>query len=214
VTAAIFVGPSLDLHTARTVLPDAVFLPPAKQADLIGALGAYQPDVIGLIDGSFGQSLSVWHKEILFALEQGVAVLGAASMGALRAVELGPFGMQGVGEVYGWFSAGVLQDDDEVAVLHAPAEQGFRPITEPMVNIRATLARAREDRILTPAECEDVLGGQTAPFFESSAASYPGAHAPVGLRAGESIGVFHKCVRRRETRGRAAAVGNHSRPWL
>jgi hypothetical protein len=157
VKAVIFVGPSLDLDTARAILPGAVFMPPAAQADVIGAVGMHQPHVIGLIDGSFGQTRSVWHKEILFALEQGIAVLGASSMGALRAAELDVFGMQGVGEVYRLFCTGVLEDDDEVAVVHQPREQGFRPITEPMVNIRATLARASEQQAFGASECEAVL---------------------------------------------------------
>ena len=100
-------------------------------------------DELDLIAGAFGQSLSVWHKEILFALEQGIVVLGAASMGALRAAELDRFGVQGVGEVYRLFSSGALEDDDEVAVMHQPREQGYSPLTCAMVNIRATLARAR-----------------------------------------------------------------------
>ena len=37
--------------------------------------------VIGLIDGFFENVASVWHKEILFALSEGVQVFGAASMG-------------------------------------------------------------------------------------------------------------------------------------
>ena len=40
------------------------------------------------------------------------------------------------------FRDGVLQDDDEVAVLHGPEELGYPPLTEAMVNIRATLREA------------------------------------------------------------------------
>ena len=41
------------------------------------------------------------------------------------------------------FATAVLEDDDEVAVLHGPEELGYPPLTEAMVNIRATL-RGRE----------------------------------------------------------------------
>ena len=55
------------------------------------------PRAIGIIDGVFLDVASVWHREILWALSQGVHVFGAASMGALRAAELDGFGMRGVG---------------------------------------------------------------------------------------------------------------------
>ncbi|MBV9168799.1 MAG: hypothetical protein JOZ81_01785 [Chloroflexi bacterium] len=156
-TVVVFLGPSLDRASARALLPDAILLPPAAQADLLSAIGTYKPDVIGLVDGSFGQSQSVWHKEILFALSEGVAVVGAASMGALRAAELEPYGMQGLGEVYRLFSCRELEDDDEVAVAHGSADEGFRPMSEPMVNLRATLRWAGSADVLTTDVCSHVL---------------------------------------------------------
>ena len=33
----------------------------------------------------------------------------------------------------------MLEDDDEVALLHGPEEVGYAPVTEAMVNVRATL---------------------------------------------------------------------------
>jgi hypothetical protein len=86
VKVVVFLGPSLPLEDARKIL-DAIYLPPAKQADLISAAINHEPDAIALIDGTFHQSLSVWHKEILFALQRGIRVFGASSMGALRAAE-------------------------------------------------------------------------------------------------------------------------------
>lgn len=96
---------------------------------------------IGIVDGVFGNVPSVWHKEILFALSEGVEVVGAASMGALRAVELAGLGMRGLGRIYRMFLCGAWTDDDEVAVLHAPAELGFKPLSDAMANIRFTLRR-------------------------------------------------------------------------
>jgi hypothetical protein len=64
-------------------------------------------------------------------------------MGALRAAETWPFGMHGIGTVYRLYRSGALRDDDEVAILHGPPEVGALPLTEAMVNIRATLRAAR-----------------------------------------------------------------------
>jgi hypothetical protein len=75
-------------------------------------------------------------------MSQGVHVFGAASMGALRAAELAPFGMEGVGEVFAAFRDGILTDDDEVTVVHGPAASGYRVLSEAMVNFRFTLEAA------------------------------------------------------------------------
>jgi hypothetical protein len=157
VNAVVFLGPSLDRASARALLPEAVFLPPAGQADLLSAVGVYKPRVIGLIDGVFSQAQSVWHKEILFALDQQVAVVGASSMGALRAAELAMYGMQGVGEVYDLFRSGALEDDDEVAVAYAPAAHDFQVLSEPMVNVRATLNWAQSEGRLSEEVCAAVV---------------------------------------------------------
>jgi hypothetical protein len=103
---------------------------------------AVRPTVIAIVDGYFHNAPAVWHKEILWALSQGVRVIGGASMGALRAAELEPFGMEGAGRVFEAFRDGKLTDDDEVAVRHGPEEIGYPAVSEALVNIRATLAAA------------------------------------------------------------------------
>lgn len=108
-----------------------------------------KPSVIGIIDGYFEGVPSVWHKEILYAMSRGVHVLGASSMGALRAAELYQFGMEGIGAVFEAFRDGRLDDDDEVAVIHGPAELGFPPLSEAMVNIRRTLSDALAHDIIS-----------------------------------------------------------------
>ncbi len=110
-----------------------------------------QPQAIGIIDGYFDTMPSIWHKEILWAMRQGVHVSGSASMGALRAAELAAFGMEGVGAIFDAYRSGELEDDDEVAVVHAPAEKGYRALSMAMVNIRATLAAAEAQQIVRPA---------------------------------------------------------------
>lgn len=138
----VFLGPSLPLAEAQDILPGASFRPPVAQGDVYALLGPDQPDAIGIIDGVFYQDLPVWHKEIIDALERGVAVYGASSMGALRAAECAPYGMVGIGSIFEWYASGELIDDDEVAVAHYGPEQGWRPRTEPLVNLRATLGDA------------------------------------------------------------------------
>ena len=82
-------------------------------------------------------------------MSQGVHVFGSSSMGALRASELSRFGMCGVGAIFEDFYNGVLEDDDEVTVLHGPQELGYPNISEAMVNIRATLAKALQQDIIS-----------------------------------------------------------------
>jgi len=144
----VFLGPSLPLDEARHLL-DADYRPPVAQGDVLRSCreGARS---IAIVDGFFENVPSVWHKEILFALSSGIAVYGAASMGALRAAELYPFGMMGVGCVFEAYRDGRLEDDDEVAVTHGPAELGYPLLSEAMVNIRRTLAEATVAGVVDP----------------------------------------------------------------
>jgi hypothetical protein len=126
-----------------TKVPDHVdVLAPAALGSVFRAVEVGYA-AICLIDGYFGDIPSVWHKEILFALKKGVIVCGCSSMGALRAAELHPHGMVGFGWVYRAFRRGILQDDDEVCVIHAVPDFNFDPLSEAMVNIRYSLRRMR-----------------------------------------------------------------------
>jgi hypothetical protein len=142
----IFVGPTLSVQDAQSVL-DANYLPPVSQGDVYRT-SLHKPPVIGIIDGYFERVPSVWHKEILWAMTQGIHVYGSASMGALRAAELADFGMQGVGAIFEAYCEGRLEDDDEVAVAHGTEETGYRACSDAMVNIRYTLAAAERVGIL------------------------------------------------------------------
>jgi hypothetical protein len=148
--AVIFAGPSLPPSARSTAIPELYWRPPLMQGDLYKAALA-RPAVIGVVDGYFDAVPTVWHKEILWAMSQGTHVYGSASIGALRAVELAPFGMKGVGRIFEAYRDGILQDDDEVAILHGPEETDYCPLTEAMVNVRATVERAVREHILDPA---------------------------------------------------------------
>jgi hypothetical protein len=133
------IGHGLELH------------PPVSSGDLLRQ--RLRPgDAVGIIDGYFHQARSIGHKEILEVMARGVIVAGAASMGALRAAELGDWGMVGVGSIVEAYRAGTLVADDEVTLVHAPDEDGYRPLSLPLINIRATLEAA-----VAAGRCTDPL---------------------------------------------------------
>ncbi len=160
----IFTGPTLSPADAKKHL-DAVYLPPVKLGDIYRITELFKPLAIGIIDGYFNQVPAVWHKEILWAISRGVQVFGAASMGALRAAELDTLGMIGCGEIYRAYQRGVLppfedepfEDDDEVAVIHSPAELGYLAASDAMVNIRFSLAAAAQQSIIDDQSCEKLV---------------------------------------------------------
>ncbi|MDD9908464.1 MAG: TfuA-like protein [Ahrensia sp.] len=133
----IFAGPSL-AGSKHPVLSKVDVRPPCRQGDIYLA-ACDEPEVIGIIDGFFEGQPSVWHKEILWGLNCGIHVFGAASMGALRAAELDAFGMRGIGRIYEWYRDGTVIDDEEVALVHAPREMGYATLSLATVNVRATL---------------------------------------------------------------------------
>ncbi|WP_046861570.1 TfuA-like protein [Microvirga massiliensis] len=151
----VFLGPTLG-HEEATMLLDAIYLPPAEQGSVVAAVTAYDPGAIALIDGAFAKVPAVRHKEILWALARGIPVHGAASIGALRAAELAPFGMRGHGFIHRWYRATPFADDDEVAVATMPAELGARALSEALINIRLTLKRA-ERRAVIPRDVRVAL---------------------------------------------------------
>ena len=141
------------------------FRPPVRQGELYAA-ACRSPRAIGIIDGYFDGQPAVLHKEILWALARGIAVFGASSMGALRAAELHSFGMRGVGRIFEAYRDGELTDDDEVALIHGPPETGYIRLSEPMVNIRATLEKAVEERIIDQATGARLAAGAKARFYQ------------------------------------------------
>jgi hypothetical protein len=144
--AVIFAGPSLP-PTHRPLDPTLEWRQPVCQGEVYAA-ALTGPAIIGIVDGYFEVTPTVWHKEILWAMTRGIHVYGCASIGALRAAELAPFGMAGIGAIYEAFRDGILEDDDEVAMLHGPEELGYPAVTEAMINIRATLDAAAASGVL------------------------------------------------------------------
>lgn len=140
----VFAGPSLAGWRAELPFERRA---PAQAGDMLGLLRG-PPCTVILIDGLFGARRSVWHKEILVLLGCGHRVIGAASMGALRAAELHHYGMIGCGPIFRAYAAGRIAADDEVAVVHAPTELGAMPLSVAQVDVRAVLLAALRAAIL------------------------------------------------------------------
>ena len=159
----VFLGPSLDRESAGKILA-AEYRPPAKRGDLLAAAedGAR---IIGLIDGVFHQESAVAHREILAAVKKGVKVIGSSSMGALRAAEMDTLGMTGIGRIYRMYRSGELESDDEVALVFDPAS-GLS-LSEPLINIRFTLQRAKEIGIIDNNAHDALLASAQSLFYPS-----------------------------------------------
>ncbi len=162
---AVFLGPTLD-HCQAAGLAEADFYPPAAMGDITRVVAVGASAVI-LIDGVFESGPSVWHKEILLAMRAGIPVIGASSMGALRAAELSPFGMLGYGRIFEDFVSSRLTDDDEVAVVHGPAETGWIQLSDAMVDIRASVAQAAEKGVVSAAVARDVIHHAKSSYFKA-----------------------------------------------
>lgn len=109
-----------------------------------------------IVDGYYHHVASVRHKEILALLARDVVVVGCSSMGALRAVELQPFGMIGNGTVFRMFRDGVLDADDEVALAHGEAPD-YRRFGEPLVNIRYAVAAAVDAGVMAGGDAAAII---------------------------------------------------------
>ena len=157
----VFLGPSLDRATAERILP-ADYRPPAKRGDVFRA-SKEGAKIVGLIDGVFFQDSAVAHKEVLSVLEMGIVVVGASSMGALRAAELHTFGMEGVGEIFRQYRDGDLISDDEVALIFDPVN--YAPLSEPLVNIRDNIRAALERRAIDAEAAGKILEAALSLYF-------------------------------------------------
>jgi hypothetical protein len=146
--AVIFLGPSLAHEKARRIFPGAEYRAPAKKGDLLKLTAEPGIRMVGLVDGVFLQDYPPTPIEVYqLARKQQVLLAGAASLGALRAVELEKFGMVGIGKVFELYKSGRLDADDEVAVTFSP-DGDYRLQSEAMVDIRYNLFLARKRGVI------------------------------------------------------------------
>ncbi|MGA7542585.1 MAG: TfuA-like protein, partial [Nitrososphaeraceae archaeon] len=108
----IFIGPSLSHDKARKIF-QADYRGPAKKGDLLMLSASTfsnagkEPNPInfvGLVDGLFLQDYPPTPIEVYQLLSnKNFHVVGGASIGALRAMELEKFGMVGIGKIFELF---------------------------------------------------------------------------------------------------------------
>jgi hypothetical protein len=145
----IFLGPSLSQEKAGKILPEAQYRPPAKKGDLLRLAADPEVKMVGLVDGVFLQDYPPTPIEVYqLARKEGTLLAGAASLGALRAVELEKFGMVGIGRIFQLYKTGKISADDEVAVTFAP-EGDYRLQSEAMLDIRYNLFLAKKKNIIS-----------------------------------------------------------------
>jgi hypothetical protein len=164
----LFVGPTLygEVRGGRLDhAPEIICQGPARHGDIAKSVleGA---SVIGLIDGRYEDVPSPWHKEILFALSEGIHVLGGGSLGALRAAECAAFGMTGVGVIFERIVKGEIIDDSDVAQLHAPEEMHFLPLTEALVNVDETFRRVMALGLIDAKQYARLISAARSLFFK------------------------------------------------
>jgi hypothetical protein len=120
---------------AHTLGVDLVMRPPIIRGDLLHTPteGKWNNRTL-ILDGQFGQNLSVSVTEIREYLGRGLYLAGASSMGALRAVECRTLGMIQHGWVCAQYLSGHVDSDGEVALLMDPITS--EAVTVPLINVR------------------------------------------------------------------------------
>lgn len=157
----IFLGPSLSQEEALEIL-DADYREPIQRNDILSVLNE-NPDIIGIIDGVFHQQPAVSHREILDALKKGVTVIGGASMGALRASELDDFGMIGIGYVYNQYKNGIIESDDDVAVVINPMT--MEQLSDSLVSMEYNFKRALDKDLISKEDFNVLIQTAKAIFY-------------------------------------------------
>lgn len=154
-TIVAFVGPSL-VPADRESFPGVDWRPPAEAGDML-RLAAGNVGILCLIDGYFDHRPAVRHKELLLLLAKGARIFGAASIGALRAAEMHAQGMIGVGAIFAAYARRSLTGDDEVALIHAGPDRDWRPLSIPLVDVRAGLCAARRAGVIGRGDARAML---------------------------------------------------------
>ncbi|MET7686172.1 TfuA-like protein [Streptomyces sp. NPDC005423] len=132
---------------ADTLAVDLVMRPPIIRGDLLQTPteGKWNNRTL-ILDGQFGQNLSVSVTEIREYLGRGLYLAGASSMGALRAVECRTLGMIQHGWVCAQYLGGHVDSDAEVALLMDPITS--EAVTVPLINVRWLLRTLSESGVL------------------------------------------------------------------
>lgn len=163
----IYTGLSLPFDEAKEILDsdddvEVIYKRPIKRGDL-GIDLKENPDIIAIIDGVFHQNSAVGHKEILGAINAGVKVFGASSMGALRASELDSLGMVGVGYCYNQYASAAIDSDDDVAVMLD--SESLEALSVPLISMNYVFENAVSENILTQSEKDELTDIAKSTFY-------------------------------------------------
>jgi hypothetical protein len=157
----IFLGPSLSREKAREIL-DADYRLPAKKGDLLQLI-LKEVNIVGLVDGYFLQDYPPTPIEVYnLVRKRNVKVFGSSSLGALRAVELGKYGMIGIGKIFRLFRDGILESDDEVAVTFTDYTN-YK--SEALIDIRYNLFLAQKYNIIDSITGRSILKVSKQTYF-------------------------------------------------
>jgi len=157
----IFLGPSLSREKARKIL-DADYRLPAKKGDLLQLI-LKEVNIVGLVDGYFLQDYPPTPIEVYnLVRKRNVKVFGSSSLGALRAVELGKYGMIGIGKIFRLFRDGILESDDEVAVTFTDYTN-YK--SEALIDIRYNLFLAQKYNIIDSSIGRSILKVSKQTYF-------------------------------------------------
>jgi hypothetical protein len=159
----VFLGPSAPASDILSILPDAIIRPPARRGDLY-ACRILRHEFFLVLDGAFGTVLSISPREVVDVTQDGAVVVGASSMGALRAADCSPAGVHGVGVIFRLFKDRVISAEDEVAVLYRE-DRPFPPLTEPLINMRIALRRATKKGLVGASEAEEIVSAAQSLHF-------------------------------------------------
>lgn len=147
----VFIGPTLSRCQCSALL-NAEHFPPARK----GSLNEIIPGrVVAIIDGEIPPDAFLPECEIRAALDRGVVLYGAASVGAYHASNFADHGMHGVGWVYDQYRAGSLQSLDEIAVMYDPLS--LQALSVPLVNVRFWLEGLTRTSFLRPEDVAAIL---------------------------------------------------------
>ena len=144
----VYLGPTLNREEASKIL-EADYRDPAKKGDFLRlSHTSDEKKYVGFIDGVFlhdypPSPIEVYH----LATRKNIELIGASSLGALRAVELEKFGMKGIGKIFQLFKNGILDADDEVAVTFVRDKNILQ--SEALIDIRFNLFLAYKKGIIT-----------------------------------------------------------------
>ncbi|MEM6823719.1 MAG: TfuA-like protein [Pseudomonadota bacterium] len=156
----IYLGPSAPRADIAALLPNAVIRPPARRGDLYRDR-MLRFSVFLLIDGVFAQEQAISPREVVDVRRDGARVVGASSMGALRACDCAPAGVEGIGTIFRLFRSGAVNSEDEVAVTFRP-DAVFPPLTLSLVSVRIALRRAVRARRLGSEDARSLAAATEA----------------------------------------------------